>query len=260
MRKEKLSKISEKLSVNRDNYMNSLRKNLDLFINNTDFTIKSLSEEADIPSSTLNNILYGNLSDCKVSTIVRLARALRVTVDELLGCGTLSDIEKASLSSARTLPEHSRYLVQWFIHRQCELQNGTDNSRTKIIPIMHLERDSIGSLHTSNLFHDLDITNLPNSIRPQIFLGLQLNCDYYMPYYSPFDTLLIANNRKPKDNENSVILYGNQVFVVHPKIEYIDGKQKTHYYSIRSNKFFVSKDDIDEEIGYIAHVIHDSFE
>lgn len=104
MNKEKLYKISGKLSVDRENYMTSFRKNLDMYISESDFTIKSLSETADIPFSTLNNILYGNLSDCKVSTIVRLACALHTTVDELLGSGTLSDTESHALSSARTLP------------------------------------------------------------------------------------------------------------------------------------------------------------
>lgn len=251
MQEEKILKISRNLSIDRENYMDSLRKNLDMFISETDFTIKSLSEAADIPPSTLNNILYGNLSDCKVSTIVRLARALRVSADELLGCGTLSEAESYSLASARSLPEHSRYLIQWFIRRQLEIQNNCERKSNKIIPIMSLETDSTGNLHTTNKYHKLDITHLPDDKRPQIFLGIKLGCDYYMPYYTPYDILLIANDRKPKSNENSVIIYGNQVFIAHRKVEYEENQEIAKYYNIRNDRFFVNEDDVDEVIGYI---------
>lgn len=251
MQKEKIQKVSRKLSIDRENYMDSLKKNLDMFISETDLTIKSLSEAADIPLSTLNNILYSNLSDCKVSTIVRLARALHVSVDELLGSGTLSDGERFSLASARILPEHSRYLIQWFIHRQLEIQNSSERKSNKIIPIMSLDTDSTGNLHTTNNYHKLDITHLPDDKRPQIFLGIKLGCDYYMPYYTPYDTLLIANDRKPKSNENSVIIYGNQVFIAHRKVEYEGNQEIAKYYNIRNDRFFVNEEDVDEVIGYI---------
>lgn len=255
MQKEKIQKISRNLSVNRDNYMDSLRKNLDMFLSQTNFTIKGLSDAADIPPSTLNNILYSNLSDCKVSTIVRLARALHVSVDELLGSGTLSDEERYSLASARSLPEHSRYLIQWFIHRQLEIQNNNKKGADKIIPIMLLETDSAGNLHTTNKYHKLDITHLPDDKRPQIFLGIKLGCDYYMPYYTPYDILLIANDRKPKSNENSVIIYGNQVFIAHRQVDYEENHEIARYYNIRNDRFFVNEEDVDETIGYIVQVL-----
>lgn len=251
MQKEKILKVSRNLSINRENYMDSLRKNLDMFISETDFTIRSLSEAADIPLSTLNNILYGNLSDCKVSTIVHLARALRVSTDELLGSGTLSDTERYSLASVRSLPEHSRYLIQWFIRRQLEIQSSSEKKTNKIIPIMSLETDSLGNLHTTNKYHKLDITHLPDDKRPQIFLGIKLGCDNYMPYYTPYDILLIANDRKPKSNENSVIIYGNQVYIAHRQVEYEQNQEIARYYNIRNHRFFVNEDDVDEVIGYI---------
>lgn len=260
MKEEKLKKISEKLSVNRDNYMDSFRKNLDLYITQTDFTIRSLSEKAEVPFSTLNNILYGNLSDCKVSTIVHLACALHITIDELLGSGTLSDGERQALSSARRLPEHSRYLIQWFIRRQLELQKGNRKKKEKIIPIMRLEKDINGNLYPSNNYDKLNITYLSDDKRPQIFLGIQTGCDYYMPFYSPYDILLIANNRNPRENENSVIIYGKQVFILHRHVEYTDGVEVAKYYSIRDGKFRVNEEDIDEVIGYIAHIHHNENE
>ena len=116
---------------------------------------------------------------------------------------------------------------------------------------MSLDTDSTGNLHTTNNYHKLDITHLPDDKRPQIFLGIKLGCDYYMPYYTPYDTLLIANDRKPKSNENSVIIYGNQVFIAHRKVEYEGNQEIAKYYNIRNDRFFVNEEDVDEVIGYI---------
>ena len=51
--------------------------------NNNYITIKDISEESSIPFSTLNTFLYGNSKDIKLSTAVKLAKALNVSIDEL---------------------------------------------------------------------------------------------------------------------------------------------------------------------------------
>ena len=58
MDKEKLNKISTKLTSNKENYMESFKKNVDLYVKQPDITIRELAEEAGIPFSTLNNFLY----------------------------------------------------------------------------------------------------------------------------------------------------------------------------------------------------------
>ena len=73
-----------------------------------------------------------------------------------------------------------------------------------------------------------------------------------MPAYSPYDILLIANDRDAKTNENVLIRTDGNLFLAKRKIE--NGIAK--YYSIRDGKFRLDEDNVDEVIGYIAHVIN----
>ena len=72
-----------------------------------------------------------------------------------------------------------------------------------------------------------------------------------MPHYSPYDILLIANDRNPQGHEDSLLRIDGCLYIARRKIE--NGVAK--YYSIRDGKFRKNEDDVDEVIGYIAYVI-----
>ena len=84
MDKEKLKNISKNLSADSNDFMSAFRQNMFMYIDEKDITIKDISEESDVPFSTLNTFLYGNSKDIKLSTAVKLAKALNVSIDELL--------------------------------------------------------------------------------------------------------------------------------------------------------------------------------
>ena len=69
-----------------------------------------------------------------------------------------------------------------------------------------------------------------------------------MPTYSPYDILLIANDRNAKTNENVLIRTDGNLFITKRKVE--NGLVK--YYSIRDGKFRLNENDIDKVVGYIA--------
>ena len=94
MKKKKLKDYVKNLTANQNDYMSSFRKNIDLYVSDKDITLSDIAEEADIPFSTLRTFLYGNASDCKLSTAVKLARAFGVSVDEIVEIGRASCRER----------------------------------------------------------------------------------------------------------------------------------------------------------------------
>ena len=76
-------------------------------------------------------------------------------------------------------------------------------------------------------------------------------CDHYMPVYSPYETLLIANDRLPMNNENCLIRVKKNVYIAKVKME----NDEMKFYSIRDGKFRLNRDEIDEVVGYIATTI-----
>lgn len=248
MNKEKLKEISMKLVSDRDDFFNSFRKNLFMYVDEKDITMVGIANEAGMPANTLNNFLYGKTRDMNVSNVVKLSRALNISMDELVGAETIPDITKESIQMCRNLPENDLYLVRWFI-RYLNQINMKNEPNKRYVSVMIMENDNEGNLRLTSNYRKAEITNLEESFRCKIFFGICLNCDNYMPHYCPTDILLIANDRMPKLNENAVIRVGKYIYIAKRKVE----KGIAKYYSIRDGKYRIDESGIDELIGYIAY-------
>lgn len=247
MNKEKLKKISRNLSANSDDFMSAFRKNMFMYIEEKDITIKDISEEADVPFSTLNTFLYGDSKDIKLSTAVKLAKALNVSIDELIGAETINEVSRESISICRNLPENSVYLIRWYI-RYIGSLNKKNEPHRRYVSVMELDCNHNGNLKITTNYRHIDITDIGEEYRSKVFFGITMPCDNYMPTYSPYDILLIANDRNAKTNENVLIRTDGNLFLAKRKVE----NELVKYYSIRDGKFRLNEDDVDEVIGYIA--------
>lgn len=249
----KSNKCDKPMSLQRHiNFVNNIRDNLSRYDGN--LTLPEIAEGAGMPFSTLKNILYGNSADCKLSTAANLAKFLGITIDELVGSDTLTPDAKESLSIYRELPDRSKYLSRWFVKHQKVLC--TNNASTKSIAVM-IPKDSNGYLHPTNEFKTLAIDDFSDYVKAKVFIGIKITADYYMPYYSPYDTLLIANDRKPLTNEHCVILYYGKIKIVTTRIKKENDRKIIEYIPIQNKKNKILDSEIDEFIGYVADVYKD---
>lgn len=248
MEKEKLRKISRKLSADKTDYITAFRENLFRYVDDKEITIKDIAEKADIPFSTLNSFLYGKTSDPKLSTVVKLAHALEVSIDELIGAETIKNKQRESLSICRNLPQHDVYLVQWFIRYLEELNRDSEPNK-RSVSVMVLTLSHHGDIKLTSDYMKADISELNKSFASKIFFGIMLPCDYYMPKYSPFDILFIANDRQPTIADCCVIRVGSYIYLATRKVE----EGIARYYSIRDGKYRLNESEIDELIGYVAY-------
>lgn len=245
---KKSDKCDNQMSLQRHvNYVDNIRDNLNMY--NGGLTLPEIAESAGIPFSTLKNILYGNSSDCKLSTAVSFAKFLGITIDELVGSDTLTEDAKESLSIYRKLPERSKYLARWFVKHQKALC--TDSNISKTIGVM-IPKDFGGFLLPTNEFESLNIDSFSENIKAKVFIGLRINTDYYMPYYSPYDTLLIANDRDAFKNEKCIILYYGKIKIVTRSERIVNGDKLVEYTPIRNRKAKILESEIDELIGYVV--------
>ena len=251
MEKEKLKELSLKLSSDSNDYMSAFRKNLFMYVDEKDITIKEISETADIPFSTLNSFLYGNTNDVKLSTAVKLAKALKISIDELVGAETISDVSRESIAICRNLPDNAVYLIRWYI-RYIDSLNKKNEPHRRYVSIMELECNHNGNLKITTKYRHIDITDIGEEYRSKVFFGITMPCEHYMPIYSPYDILLIANDRNAKINENALIRIDGNLFLAKRKVE--NGSAK--YYSIRDGKFRINEDDVDDVVGYIVGVLN----
>ena len=112
---------------------------------------------------------------------------------------------------------------------------------------MKLDCNQNGNLKITTDYKHIDITDIDNEYSYKVFFGITMPCDNYMPAYSPYDILLIANDRQPTSHENSIIRVNGCLFIAK--------KKNNEYFSIRDGKFRLNEQEIDEHIGYVACTI-----
>lgn len=249
-KKEKLQETARKLTADKQNFISALRRNLYLYLENKEITLNSLSEASDMNPSTLKTFLYGNAKDISLSNVVKLAKALDVSIDELAGAETIPELTRESIRMCRELPESDLYLVRWFV-RYLHKENEKHEPNKRYVSVMEVMCNENGNLKITSNYRQIDITDVYEEFKGKVFFGITMPCDHYMPTYGPYDILLIANDRMPKNSENCLIQMNGLLHIAKRKIE--NGVAK--YYSIRDGKFRVEEKDINELVGYVAYIV-----
>lgn len=257
--KKDCKEISNKeISLEKDLYIEALKSNVEKYVKNTDCTLKELAEKANIPFSTLNNLLYSKTyKDCKLSTAINLSKAIGVSIDELIGDTTLPEEEASLIKAMRLLPQRAKYMVQWFINYQIKLSETYDTHKKRIVNVMYPRTELSDNLAPSEDFRPLDISELSSETKSKVFLGVAITCDYYMPHFSPYDIVLIANDRPAKPNEICLILHCGHLYLVKRQKKFVGHKVIHQYVSIRDGVIRIDETDAEHLFGYVADVYRD---
>lgn len=157
MTREKLINLSKNLISDKENYMSAFHKNMNMYVSQPDITIREIAEMSNLPFSTINTFLYGNSKDCKLSTAISLSKAMQVSVDELVGCDTLSDEERSVLQDLRSFAPRTKHLIHWFIDFQKTLLNSAESEKDRYITVMEPRMDDEGNLFPSNDYSTINI-------------------------------------------------------------------------------------------------------
>lgn len=256
LRNELLKQLSKKMVAEPDNYMASFRKNLLTYIEEKEIRLSDIAEEAGLSVETLKTLVYGNAADCKLSTAVSIARALQISIDELVGAGTISQPMRESIYLVRNMPENFVHFFRWCI-RYHERNLKEISPKEKAINIMHAECMHDGNLRMTNNFEIEDISNMPSDKRYKIFMGIRVPCDHYMPFFREGDIMYIARDRRPLQSENVVVVNDGYIRLVKWREEKDEnGEKKVAYYSLNKNAFLAYKESVDDVIGYIVDIRH----
>lgn len=249
MDKELLKKLSLNLVSDKNDWMSAFRKNMQMYVDHKEIRASDIANESDTSVKTLDNFLHQSTKDCNLSTAIRWCRVLGVSLDELVGAETVKPEAKISMPIYRNLSESDQYLVRWFVNYLASLsQNEEDKSKYR--SVMDIECFN-GNLKLNSVYHRADISEVPAEMRTKIFFGIKMPCDHYMPVYSPYETILIANDRLPIHNENCLIRVKKNIYIAKAKIE----NNEMKFYSIRDGKFRLNRDEVSEIVGYVATTI-----
>lgn len=215
-----------------------------------EFTLSELAEKADIPFSTLRTFLYGDSTDCKLSTAIKIAHAFGISIDELVGAETIEAETRNTIAMSRILKEHHRYVIRMFAKHQFLLHSEVP-ATSKQISVL-LPDCQHGHLKTTNLSEALNIDHLPPSIKSEVCLGFKIPCKHYEPHFFRDEILLIGAHREGLNGEKCVVSKDGNIYICKKNILTVSGKKVINYMSLINGKLLFNYDDIDDRIGYVV--------
>lgn len=249
MKRKNLKNHKVNLVADRNNYMSAFRKNVFAYVDDKDITINQISEEAEIPYSTLKTFLYSDSKDCNLSTAVKLARALGISIDRLVGAETIDEDIVEMFLSFKSLPKSSQALIKWHLSNQIYLNE--IHKDKKEITIMKPDCNGYGNMKKTEDYELIDITSLGNDVMHKVYFGLRIPCNHFLPHYKEDDVLLIANDRDAIANEKTIVLINDNLIITKRVVE--NGVVK--YCGLRDNHFVIEEKDYMQVVGYIVKVI-----
>ena len=249
--KERIRYLSTKLSRESENCMVNLKNNIMLYTGQPDITLSEFSDFTGISTATLNNILYGKgKKDIQLSTVVSIAKALGVSVDDLIGSNSINPITQESIDICKTLPEHSLYMVRYFIRHQQKIYSKIKPGQKYISVFTPNYIDS--HLMTTNVMETLCLDKLPESVRNKSYCGMRMPCNAYMPYFMQGEIILISADRKAYDGELCIVTVSGRIYLVQKSHRIRNGRKSTNYVSVINNNLIFEENEIDDKIGYIV--------
>lgn len=250
MKNQNPNSSEEKMVEKSTKYIDTFRKNIDMLMAQHDYTIKETAEIADISYDTFKTFLYDKeAKDCRLSTAVKLARAFHLSIDELVGAGTIHPAGLESMKSYRALPEGSKRFIDWHIRNQTFIHE--KHIGKKMVNVMLPLCSNSGNMKQTNDYELMDISHLSDELVYKIFLGIKIPCLHYLPHFTQGDILLIANERDAMKGENTVLLFQDNLVITNRVVE--NGVE--HYYGIRDGKLRSLAPEQFQVLGYIAKVI-----
>ena len=243
-------KVFPELVSNPPNYMESFAKNIKAMKKYNGFSAEKLSEISNISLDTVKNLVSSKATDCKLSTAIKLSRIFGISIDELVGCGTMREETVKRLDIIRKLPRHEYKVLMFYIDRLGRSNIEDCGDLPKEMNVMH-PLCLNGTLKWSEEWERVNISKLDNDVRTKSFMAIKVPCIHYMPVYSSGDVLLIANDRQPVNGEHCVVDINGLLYIT----RCVRSGGKFVLNSIINDSVKACSADTSRIIGYVSHVI-----
>lgn len=171
-------------------------------------TIQQLAEMADIPLETMKNLYYGRVADPKVSTMLRLSKALDLSVNYLMGDIIFSDDERKLVHAYRKCGNHGKSILQMIGRYESQASKRERESFGKhrvtcLVPVGHIyDGAKYSTCDVSEVYTDNN----------NAYLAVQLVNNCFAPVYCYGDKILLEN-RYPRSGERALFAKDDIMYI-----------------------------------------------
>jgi len=159
-------------------------------------TVAEFAKMCDLPLETVRNIYYGKSIDPKLSTAVKMADALNLSVNCLMGKCQHTPQERVLLRNYRECGQHGKSIIELIARYEAGAVKGERNSITKhkipcIIP--H------GSIQHGIIYDTCETVEIETTV-PEAYIAIEMINNDLAPIYCKGDIILFED-RFPNHGE-----------------------------------------------------------
>ena len=171
-------------------------------------SINDFAEMCDLPIETVKNVYYGKTTDPKLSTAIKMADALNLSLNCFVGKCSNTSAERALLDNYRNCGKHGKAIVELIARYEAgAIKSERERKDRHKIPciIPH------GDLHNGIVYETCDTIEIETPI-PNAYIGIQMTNNDLSPAFCKNDILLFEN-RFPTNTETSAFFKADRIYI-----------------------------------------------
>ena len=252
----------QKTEVTNEKYSEKIRQSNAVLVENVQklrtqrgWSVRELSERADIPYDSLQSFLQRKSEGCNYITFVKLCYAFELEPSELSGVSFVDPKIKETVSLTRQLKQHHRDRIVAYAMRLYKMFQ-QEIPGVKEIAVL-LPECKNGFLKASDHVEKLLLVNLDKSVVEETNVALKIPCWHYDPHYRKGEILLLGTHRAVLNGEPCVVYKGENMFICKKKIEYVNGNKEVSYVSLLDGHTELFKEkEITQKLGFVIGFLY----
>ena len=185
-----------------------LSDRLKALLHERNISLQEFAEMCELPLETVRNVYYGKSSDPKLSTAVKMANALNLGVNCLLGKCSHTLAERVILQNYRNCGKHGKSIIELIARYEASA--------------MKEERECLGKHKIPCIFprgeirkgivFDLCETNEIETTIEAAFVAIQMTDNDLAPVFCR-DDIILFEDRFPENGELAAFFKDNRVYI-----------------------------------------------
>ena len=177
-------------------------------LNERNITVAQFAEMCDLPLDTVKGIYYGKSVDPKLSTAVKMAEALNLSINCLMGKCQHTAAERALLQNYRNCGKHGKSVIEIIARYEASAVKVERDAKGKhkipcIVP--H------GDIRKGIVMETCETVEIETSVETAD-IAIQITANDLAPFYCKNDILLLEN-RFPANGEMAVFYTVEKAYI-----------------------------------------------
>lgn len=213
-------------------------------------SINDFAEMCDLPLETVKNVYYGKTSDPKLSTALKMADALNLSVNCLLGKCSHTHSERLLLENYRSCGKHGKAIIELIARYEAGAIKGDRERKDRHkIPCIVPHGDI-----RNGIVYDLCDTIEIETPNPNAYIGIQMTNNDLSPSFCRNDILLFEN-RFPTNTEAAAFFKDDRIYI--RKFFEEPGQYRLKCLHKYNNDIIIKRMDEVEYLGAIIGVVRE---